>query len=232
MLFRLIVVGLLIATNLGEEQGEVLTEDAQSKIIAPNSEEHLQEEANVLLVKENEHLLSEVLKHATELSTDDRKTHDELARIKADDTLTHEELTKLQQKEKGLEIKEAEEERELEEELRHEKMLNSRLAEAENHEQKQKLLLENAQNLFKKEAADLEKVHEMGEKEGFMNGLATPFAVIGFGVVCYMFYTAHRKCWKLAKTQIWWERKVNVLRTEPKEEVNSLLEITDAANME
>ena len=43
------------------------------------------------------------------MSTDDRKTHAELARIKADDTLTHEELSELQQKEKQLEIKEAEE---------------------------------------------------------------------------------------------------------------------------
>lgn len=125
------------------------------------------------------------------LEEDDERTHELLAQIQQDDTDAHEELQEI-------ELDDEETHQRLKEVEADDKLVHVELREIQADDR-------HAHELLKHEEAMMGEVHDEALEEGFLNGLATPFAVVGFFTILYLSYRIYKKAHEVAHEMLFVE---------------------------
>jgi len=118
-------------------------------------------------------------KELNSLKEDDEKVHEQLQDLQEDDDITHEELKSMIQ---DIELRDEE----LAEVKAEEAIIKEELKEVEADDR-------HVHDVLKRDKQMMEEVKEEALEEGFLNGLATPFAVVGFFTIVYLVYRIYQK---------------------------------------
>jgi len=113
------------------------------------------------------------------LEEDDEKVHEQLKVLQKDDDNTHKELESLIE---DVELRDEE----LAEVKAEEAIIKEELKEVEADDR-------HVHDVLKRDKQMMEEVKEEALEEGFLNGLATPFAVVGFFTIVYLVYRIYQK---------------------------------------
>jgi len=169
---------LLEEINILEEDDEKVHE--QLKVLQKDDDNtHKELESLIEDVELRDEELAEVKAEEAIIKEDDEKVHEQLKDLQEDDDITHEELNSMIQ---DVELRDEE----LAEVKAEEAIIKEELKEVEADDR-------HVHDVLKRDKQMMEEVKEEALEEGFLNGLATPFAVVGFFTIVYLVYRIYQK---------------------------------------